>query len=85
MNKNYSLKFNRINVSSKIGIEEDFYPKVELRFVVVALKWTQIVRVFEKQFSDSISTVRRILTKVKGDAESKVESEYQKDKKRYKN
>lgn len=27
VDKNYSLKFNRINVSSKIGIEEGFYPK----------------------------------------------------------
>lgn len=52
----------------------------------VASKWPQIVRVFERQFSDSISTVRRVLAKVKGDTESKVEKEYQKDKKkRYKN
>lgn len=45
----------------------------------VAPKWPQIVRVFERQFSDSISTVRRVLAKVKGDTTSKVKEKEKKE------
>lgn len=140
MDKNYSLKFNRTIIGPKIGLEEGFIPKVELRSVAastgfaalnlpgpvlyalkavsagfvaaaadgplpfgdavlvtasvalaatlaiywssVAPKWPQIVRVFERQFSNSISTVRMVLAKVKGDTEFKVKEKDKKESER---